>query len=301
MLGELTLKLLSLIGLAIVPREIGSSNGPSLPHITDNLTIPKSGEVIAVGFSGDLYIQERRPGWIREFVPRLLPVSRLQGTLHALQVRPVQHARMRRSALPSSCAGITAFHATIAANIEKGDWRGVVGCGGLGQLAIKYAKAKGYEVIGVDIDDNTLETAKSSGADHVFSSRSNPDFISEIKKITASDDGDGVDAVAVFVAAKPGYEAAKKMVKIGANLIVLGIPKQNLEFPAFELTTGTYKVVGANNSANLKQLAPCAEFTAKHGIHSPAKWYKLEQINEMIQMMQKEAMAGNRLAVSFDE
>ena len=78
-----------------------------------------------------------------------------------------------KGAAPLFCAGLTAFHAINGLkknglDVEPGQWVAVVGCGGLGQLAIQYGKAKGYKIVAVDINDASLALAKESGADLTY-------------------------------------------------------------------------------------------------------------------------------------
>lgn len=100
-------------------------------------------------------------------------------------------------------------------DLKPGDWFAVVGCGGLGQLAAQYAKAMGAKVIGVDINDATLEVFKKQGGDLIFNSRSNPDYAAELKKAT----GGGAHAVAVFSDANAAYAGAPSVLRIGGLLM----------------------------------------------------------------------------------
>jgi D-arabinose 1-dehydrogenase-like Zn-dependent alcohol dehydrogenase len=199
---------------------------------------------------------------------------------------------------PIFCAGITGYQAVLKAGLSKGETLAVVGCGGLGQLAIKYAKAMGLKVIAIDVDANTLATAKASGADHAFNSRREKDtYIEVIHKLTNG----GCDAVAVFAAVKAGYDSAPAVLRVGGHMVIVGIPKDDISVSAFDLTMMKYHISAANNAADPPALRKCAEFTAKHNISSPSKFYKLEQINEMIGIMQRGEMAGLRMVVKFDE
>lgn len=99
-----------------------------------------------------------------------------------------------KTAAPIFCAGITAFHAVDSSELKPGDWLAVVGCGGLGQLATQIGKAMGMKVVGLDVNDATLEVCKSQGADAVFNSRSNKDYVEELKKLTNG----GAKAACVF-------------------------------------------------------------------------------------------------------
>ena len=81
----------------------------------------------------------------------------------------------------------------------------IVGCGGLGQMGIRFAKAMDLKVIGLDINDDVLQEAKDSGADIVINSK-NANFEEEIRNAT---DG-GADAAVVFSAAQAAYDSATR-------------------------------------------------------------------------------------------
>jgi len=196
---------------------------------------------------------------------------------------------------PVFCAGITAYHGVVRAGLQPGETLAVMGCGGLGQLAIRYAKALGLKVVAIDVDDKILALAKQAGVEHTFNSRSDPEYAEKIHKLT---DG-GVDAVAVYTAVKAGYEAAPKVVKLGGNLVVVGTPSEPIAFQPIEVAFSKIRILGASNHADPAELKACAEFTVKHGIESPSRFYKIDQIEEMVDSMLKHTTDGNRLAVIF--
>lgn len=103
-----------------------------------------------------------------------------------------------REAAPLFCAGVTAYHAIDDCELQPGKWIAAIGCGGLGHMGVQYAKAKGLKVIGLDIVDSQLEEAKAQGADHVFNSMTDKDYVKKILEIT----GGGVDAAVNFTASK---------------------------------------------------------------------------------------------------
>lgn len=98
------------------------------------------------------------------------------------------------TAAPIFCAGITAFHAVDSSELKEGDWLAVVGAGGLGQLATQIGKAMGFKVVALDINDATLDVCKQQGADAVFNSRTNKEYVEELKKLTNG----GAKAACVF-------------------------------------------------------------------------------------------------------
>ena len=68
-------------------------------------------------------------------------------------------------AAPLICAGITTYKGIKETGAKPGEWIVVSGAGGLGHLAVQYAKAMGLLVCAVDIDEGKLEHAKRLGAD----------------------------------------------------------------------------------------------------------------------------------------
>lgn len=198
---------------------------------------------------------------------------------------------------PIFCAGITSYQAVRTAALQPSEWLAVIGCGGLGQLGIRYAVAMGYKVIAIDIDEKTLQTATESGALHTFNSRSDKTLVDKILDIT----GGGCHATTVFAAVKAGYDTAPAILRVGGKLVAVGIAKADIQLSTFDLTMRKYYLIAANNSATPKELKDCAEFTAKHKISSPSVYFKLEQIGEMIETMQKEKMGGQRMVVKFDQ
>ena len=69
---------------------------------------------------------------------------------------------------PVLCAGVTVYKGLKVLDCKPGDWVVISGVGGLGHLAVQYAKAMGFHVVGVDIHDGQLELAKQLGADMVI-------------------------------------------------------------------------------------------------------------------------------------
>ncbi|KAI9812938.1 MAG: putative secondary metabolism biosynthetic enzyme [Pycnora praestabilis] len=186
-----------------------------------------------------------------------------------------------------------AYHAVDESELKPGEWLGVVGCGGLGQLAIQYGKAMGFNVIGMDINDKILEAAKGFGADHVFNTMTNKNYIEDVKKAT----GGGCDAAAVFSAAHPAYTSAKAILKVMGVLMVIGLPSTPLQFDPVELMRRAYRIKSTSTGPP-QQMPAAVEFTAKHKIAPQVSFYKLDQINEMIETMHSGKSTG-RLAVVF--
>lgn len=153
----------------------------------------------------------------------------------------------------------------------------------------------GLKVVGLDINEEALEVAKSSGADHVFNTRTNKDYAAQLAEVT----GGGLNAAAIFSAATAAYESAPSLLKIGGTLVCVGIPPGNVAFNMFEITVQRFHIRAAGNSAPRDRLQECVDFTAEHKVTSPQKYFELSQINDMIATMKAEQHGGQRLVVRF--
>ncbi|NVL89260.1 zinc-binding dehydrogenase, partial [Escherichia coli] len=78
---------------------------------------------------------------------------------------------LAKDAAPRICAGVTTYKGLKETGAKPGEWIAISGAGGLGHLAIQYAKAMGLRVCAIDIDDSKLAHAKRLGADLVFNAK----------------------------------------------------------------------------------------------------------------------------------
>lgn len=154
-----------------------------------------------------------------------------------------------------------------------------MGCGGLGQYATQYAKAMGLKVLGVDINDDVLDSVTQLGADAVINSRTLAAYKlgEEVKRVT----GKGCHAAAVFSGSAAAYGGAPGLLRVGGLLMVVGICNSDLGVSTFDLVTGKYRIKA--DSTSIPQRMPKAvEFTAKHGIQPTVEFRKLEDLPRMV-------------------
>jgi len=169
----------------------------------------------------------------------------------------------------------------------------VVGAGGLGQLATQYAKAMGFSVVAVDINDETLAVCKSQGADATFNSKTDPDYVSKIKDLTKG----GVHAASVFSNAPIAYANAPKLIRVGGLLMIIGIASKPLEISTFDMAIGSYRI--KSESTGIPQrMRKAVDFSAKHNITPEVQLRKLEELDDMVNEM-RAGKATKRMAVAF--
>jgi propanol-preferring alcohol dehydrogenase len=120
-------------------------------------------------------------------------------------------------AAPLSCAGLTTYKALKVAHVEPTERVGIFGIGGLGHLAVQYARIMGATVVAVDIEAPKLALARELGAEH-FVDATTVDPVVAIQALGGLD-------VAVVVAASPvAFEQAFNSLRRGGRLICVALP-----------------------------------------------------------------------------
>lgn len=151
----------------------------------------------------------------------------------------------------------------------------------------------GFKVIGLDINESILSVATQAGADAVFNTLANKNYVEEIRTLTKG----GANAAAVFSASQAAYNSATKILQIMGVLMVIGLPREPIQFSALDLMKSLYRIKSESTGPPHK-MPRAIEFTSKHNIVPQVSFYKLEQINEMIEKMSS-GKAQGRMAVVF--
>ena len=129
----------------------------------------------------------------------------------------------------------------------------------------------------------------------MFNTKTDPDYISKIKKLTNG----GCDAVVNYTSSKVSYDHAPKVLRTNGILMVVGHPQQQLTFSSIDIALHKFRIYGASNSipGNLKE---CIDFSVEHNIKPHITYYRsLDDIHEMIELMQS-GKARGRLAIRLD-
>lgn len=170
----------------------------------------------------------------------------------------------------------------------------MIGAGGLGQLATQYAKAMDLTVIAIDINDTQLQICKGQGADYIFNSANNPNYVAEIKSLTNG----GVHAAAVFSASNAAYASAPKIIRVNGILMAVGIAREPLQISTYDLAVSSYRLM-AESTSTPQRMGSAVKFTVEHGILPEVEFRKLEELNEMVEEMKK-GESARRKVVTFE-
>jgi len=143
-------------------------------------------------------------------------------------------------AAPLTCAGVTTYKAIKVARVAPAETVAVFGVGGLGHLALQYARVAGAFVVGVDVSGDKLAMATDLGADHVVNARAT-DPVAAIQALGGAD-------VAVALAASPqSFDQAYRSLRRGGRLVCVAMPADNaaMAVPIFDMVVGGKSVIGS--------------------------------------------------------
>jgi propanol-preferring alcohol dehydrogenase len=142
-------------------------------------------------------------------------------------------------AAPLTCAGVTTYKAVKVSEAGSSSLVAVYGAGGLGHLAIQYARITGASVVAVDINPARLQTALEIGAEHVVNA-AEEDPVAAIQRLGGAD-------AAISTAATPiAFEQAFRSLARGGRLVCVGLPAENhMEIPIFETVLGGLDIIGS--------------------------------------------------------
>ena len=132
-----------------------------------------------------------------------------------------------RDAAPLICAGITSYKGIKETQARPGEWLVVSGIGGLGHLAVQYAKAMGLHVCAVDIDDGKLAPAKRLGADLVFNAKQRGPAI-DLNEATNR----GAHGVLITAPSLNAFKQGVGMTRKRGTCVLIGLPLANSRFPS---------------------------------------------------------------------
>src|SRR3954452_3293090 len=142
-------------------------------------------------------------------------------------------------ASPLTCAGVTTYKAVKDSGATSSSLVAVFGVGGLGHLAVQYARITGATVIAVDINNARLESARAVGADHLI----NPLEQDPIAAIQALG---GADAAISTAVSPKAFEQAYGSLARGGKLVFVGLPADNhIQLPIFETVLGGLDIHGS--------------------------------------------------------
>jgi propanol-preferring alcohol dehydrogenase len=195
-------------------------------------------------------------------------------------------------AAPIICAGITTYKGIKETTAKPGEWVAISGCGGLGHLAIQYAKAMGLKVCAVDIDDGKLEHATQVGADAVVNAKAD-DAIEAVKKVTNG----GAHGVLITAPSLPAFEQGLGMTRKHGTCVLVGLPPGEFPTPLFDVVANCITIRGSF-VGNRKDMAEALAFAAEGKVKADIELQPLSSINEIFTRLEN-GQVPSRVVIDF--
>ncbi len=192
---------------------------------------------------------------------------------------------------PILCAGVTVYKGLKVSEARPGQWVVISGVGGLGHIAVQYAKAMGLRVAAVDIADDKLELATSFGAEVVVNARTEDPVEAIQSKIG------GAHAVLVTAVHPSAFGQAIGMARRGGTIVFNGLPPGDFPAPIFDIVLKGLTIRGSIVGTR-QDLAEAIDFYDRGLIHPKVSTRNLEEINAVMEELEQGKVDG-RVVVQY--
>jgi propanol-preferring alcohol dehydrogenase len=193
---------------------------------------------------------------------------------------------------PILCAGVTTYKGLKETEARPGEWVAISGIGGLGHVAVQYAKAMGLKVVAIDIAADKLALARASGADCVVDARA-PGAVEEVIAAT----GGGAHGILVTAVSPPAFAQALQMVRRKGTVALVGLPPGEFPTPIFDVVLKRITVRGSIVGTR-RDLDEAIAFAADGKIKVEITTAALEDINTIFSQL-KAGKVDGRMVLRF--
>jgi D-arabinose 1-dehydrogenase-like Zn-dependent alcohol dehydrogenase len=267
------------------PRVPGHEVAGHIDALGDNVTSWSVGQRVGVGWHGGhcFVCDQCRRGDFAMCVNRKVTGVDFDGGYAEYLIAPATALAAIPDELPAEeagpfmCAGVTVFNALRNSGARAGDVVAIHGIGGLGHLAVQYARQMGFETIAINRGNDKQELAEKLGAHHYIDATAS-DPVAELQKRGGA---------RVILATAPSAQAISPLVDgLSPNglLLVPAAPSEPLSINVMSLILRRSSV-GGWYSGNARDSQDTLEFSALSDIHPMIEKYPLDQVAEAYEQM----------------
>lgn len=186
---------------------------------------------------------------------------------------------------PILCAGVTVYKGLKETDTRPGQWVAISGIGGLGHVAVQYAKAMGLHVAAVDVADSKLELAKSLGADLVVNALTT-DPVKEIQSTIG-----GAHGVLVTAVSRPAFAQAIGMTRRHGTVALVGLPPGDFPVPIFDVVLNRITIRGSIVGTRA-DLAEALMFAGEGKVKATVSTDSLDNVNDVMKRLRDGQVDG---------
>jgi len=187
---------------------------------------------------------------------------------------------------PILCAGVTTYKGLKETQAKAGEWVAISGIGGLGHVAVQYAKAMGFNVAALDIDEAKLALAKSLGADLTVDCR-DANAVKGLVKQT----GGGAHGVLVTAVSTAAFGQAIGIVRRKGTIVLNGLPPGDFPTPVLPVVLKRITLRGSIVGTR-EDLAEALAFAADGKVAAEVAIEPLDAVNDVLDRMERGAING---------
>lgn len=195
-------------------------------------------------------------------------------------------------AAPVLCAGVTTYKGLKETEVRPGQWVVISGIGGLGHMAVQYAKAMGMRVVAIDIGQKKLELARSLGAEIALDATQDP--AQEIQRLIGGAHGALVTAVS-----PEAFRQSIEMLRPRGTCALVGLPPGVFSTPIFEVVLKRLTIRGSIVGTRM-DLQEALSIAASGRVRSTIERQPLEAINTVFDRMRRGEINGRAVLAIGD-
>lgn len=192
-------------------------------------------------------------------------------------VMPVPDALESEAAAPLLCGGITVYSPLRIHGINPSSRVGIIGIGGLGHIAIQFARVFGAEVIAFSTSSAKEEEARTLGAHQ---------FVNTLESRALKDLAGSFDFILNTANANQDWSMYLQALRPTGTLCFVGVPPAPITIPAFPMISGIRTVTGSPIGSP-HRLREMLDVAARHGVKAKTEIFAMAKVNEAIEKVKK--------------
>ena len=192
-------------------------------------------------------------------------------------VVPIPDALSSETTAPLLCGGITVYNPMRVNGVNPSSRVGVVGIGGLGHLAIQFARVFGAEVTAFSTSVAKEEEARALGAHHFVNTRESK----ALKDVAGSQ-----DFIITTVNADQDWSTFIQALRPNGTFWFVGVPPSPVSVHAFPLIAGQ-RTIGGSPVGSPSRIREMLDVAARHGVKATTELFPMSKANEAIDKVRK--------------
>jgi uncharacterized zinc-type alcohol dehydrogenase-like protein len=192
-------------------------------------------------------------------------------------VFPIPDALESEHAAPLLCGGITVYNPIRSHGVNPSSRVGIIGIGGLGHMAIQFARAFGADVTAFSTSADKEEEARALGAHRFVNSRESK----ALKEIAGT-----LDFILSTINADQDWSVYLQALRPTGTLCFVGVPPSAVSFQAFSLVSGQRSISGSTIGSP-HQIREMIDVAARHGVKAITEAFPMAKANEAIEKVKK--------------